>query len=361
MVAKRQLLFYRCFSCGTFVSHWPRMGAAGANQPLEDKTNVVMKSSMITTPIGTKTTAGPRPLLANLSLISLITTIFLIGLGSFVRVTGHGLGCPDWPLCYGRAIPPLDIGAWVEFSHRFVAGVVGLQIVALAVLAWRYFRRERWILWPALAGVALLALQVELGRSHVLQELPAWTGFVHTGTAMLIAAVMAVLVAVSQPALQSLSGRLRDSLAGTRLPLGTTVTAVISYILIISGSLVTRTGASLACPSFPHCGYAVIPEYLSYLVSVQMIHRYIAFVLAFLILLLAWQLWQPSQQDAGLRRFVYALVSLLALQFALGISNIWLALPLWSRILHLMVAGTIWTLLVLLAVVMNQKAQLQPK
>ena len=84
-------------------------------------------------------------LMAGLASSALISTILLVAMGSIVRVTGHGLGCPDWPLCYGRMIPPALTGAWVEFSHRMLGGLVSLQIVSLGVLIWQHYRNRPWL------------------------------------------------------------------------------------------------------------------------------------------------------------------------------------------------------------------------
>src|SRR4030067_586562 len=104
---------------------------------------------MTVTDVGSQRSAapagGPFP---GLAASTLITTGLLILVGGVVRVSGHGLGCPDWPLCYGRAIPPGLTGAWVEFTHRLVSMAAGAQIVLLGVLAWRRHRGEKWI-WRA--------------------------------------------------------------------------------------------------------------------------------------------------------------------------------------------------------------------
>jgi heme A synthase len=308
---------------------------------------------------GIRSAINGQSFLANLSLVTLISVIFVIAVGSFVRVTGHGLGCPDWPLCYGQAIPPLKLGAWVEFSHRLVAGVVGLQVLGLVILAWRQFRHEAWIFLPAVAAGVFLLLQVWLGGSHVLNELPAWTGFVHTAVAMLIAGLVAVPLAVSHPTLRRMERRAAELLPLARLSLWAAVTAVATFALLVTGSLVTRSGASLACPSFPHCGFVTVPDYLRHLVTLQMIHRYAAFAVAAAVVLLVYYLLRHGRREMTLRRYAYLLLALVAVQFALGMSNIWLVLPLWSRILHLTVGGLIWAAVVVLAVTLYRASRRQ--
>lgn len=292
-------------------------------------------------------------LLGTLALTGLLSTILLIMVGSFVRVSGNGLGCPDWPLCYGQAVPPLDMSAWIEFSHRLLGGIVGLQIAAVIVLAWRHFRENKLIWRVSVATGVVLIIQVSLGGLHVLNELPRWTGLIHTAVAMSIAGLLATLVAVTQPKLQALAKERQTLFGQTRLKVGSAVGAAATYALLITGSLVTRTGASLACPSFPQCGVADIPEALHGLVTIQLIHRFTAFSVAVIILITIWQLLKHGRTFTIANQIAYGLGILLFLQFALGISNVLLALPLWSRILHLGVGGSIWVLMVILAVTLG--------
>src|SRR6266849_7992348 len=78
--------------------------------------------------------------------LAVATAIFAylqIALGGVVRVSGSGLGCPDWPLCNGRPYPPADLNAIIEYSHRTVGAVTGVLIIATVVAAWAVFRTRR--------------------------------------------------------------------------------------------------------------------------------------------------------------------------------------------------------------------------
>jgi heme A synthase len=295
-----------------------------------------------------------RSRFTTLALTSLVSTIILVLAGSFVRVTGYGLGCPDWPLCYGRAVPPIEIGAWVEFGHRLLGGVVSIQIAALTWLAYKNYRDERWLWRPAVATAVLLIIQIALGGLHVLNELPRWTGLVHTGVATAIVGLLALIVAVSQSKLLALSERVDQYFDLKRMRIWTLIGASSAYILILSGSLVTRTGSSLACPSFPLCGIVNVPDSLRQYVEIQMGHRIIALIVLIVVSYLLYLILKNGKGETILKNLSYLLVVLLLVQVGLGISNVLLGLPLWSRILHLGTATTIWAVLVILAVLFQQ-------
>lgn len=292
-------------------------------------------------------------IVAGLAMSALASTLLLILVGSIVRVTGNGLGCPDWPLCFGQAIPPAFASAWVEFSHRFLAAATTAQVLLLALLAWRNHRSEKWIVRPALAVVGLLAAQITFGGIHVILELPAATGWIHTGLAMLIVGLLAVVWTASAPGRKSSAvlslpadARLPTPIGGRWSAVGRrgfaswlSLNAAATYLLLLTGSYVTRSGASLACPTFPLCGSDA--PVLSGLIAIHMLHRYTAFGVALLTLVtVVWLL--VGARDLSLERYAWGMLGLLVVQVGLGIANVLLRLPMWSRALHLTVGAVFW-------------------
>lgn len=279
---------------------------------------------------------------ARLALSAYLGVLVLIGMGSIVRVSGNGLGCPDWPLCYGQVVPPLLLSPWVEFTHRLIGAAVAAQIIALAVWAWRY-RQERVVLYLSSAAVGLTLAQAALGGLHVLLELLPQTGWIHTGVAMAIAALLAALAAWTNPSAREWSAHVARLEHIRNLAPMLALGAGVTYFLILTGAYVTRSGAALVCPSFPLCGGEESAVALQPLMDIQMFHRFTAFATVLISAVILWRLWQVSASIKPLRLAALILACLLILQFALGISNILLRLPMWSSILHLVVAALIWT------------------
>jgi cytochrome c oxidase assembly protein subunit 15 len=140
-----------------------------------------------------------------LALASTLTTYFLIFVGGLVRVSGAGLGCPDWPKCFGRWIPPLTRNqipagfnpdtfnftlAWIEYVNRLVGMIVGLLILATAIMAIIYFRRYKQILWPSVIAAVLVAFQGWYGSVVVASQLHPETVTIHMILALMIVSLL---------------------------------------------------------------------------------------------------------------------------------------------------------------------------
>ena len=174
-----------------------------------------------------------------MSVATAVVTYALVVLGGVVRVSGSGLGCPDWPLCHGRLLPPLDLHAIIEYSHRTAASLTSTLVVLTAAVAWMAWRNRRDLVVPATLAVSLLAVQVVLGAITVRLELPPMIVLAHLATAM---ALLALLLFVA----------LRSSLPTARRRTGSGLTAWLGiaaaavFVLMLLGSHVTATAVALS-------------------------------------------------------------------------------------------------------------------
>lgn len=140
-----------------------------------------------------------------LALCTTAATYVLILVGGLVRASGAGLGCPDWPRCFGSWIPPLSAGdlpagfdpsqfnptlMWTEYLNRLLGVTVGLLIFATLISAWRHHRATSRILWPTLAAFLLVGFQGWLGGVVVEHELEAWIVTVHLLVALVIVSLL---------------------------------------------------------------------------------------------------------------------------------------------------------------------------
>ncbi len=209
--------------------------------------------------------------------------------GNLVAGLKAGLGCPDWPLCHGKVLPPFRLDIWMEFMHRAIAAAAG---IALAALAWRRFRAYRGAAKavPA-AAIAFLLAEIAMGGAVVLLEIPAQLTTFHFVTGLfifLLAYYMMTFDGVSSPAAFSLRGP-------SALFFGT---AALVFLLAALGAYVRHSGAGLACADWPSCFGGLVPGALSGKVLLHFSHR----VLAALVLLTIAAVYVATAVDGRLAR-----------------------------------------------------------
>jgi cytochrome c oxidase assembly protein subunit 15 len=268
--------------------------------------------------------------------IALAFLTLIVFTGAAVRLSGSGLGCPDWPKCYGKVAPPLETHAVIEYGNRILSGMVGLAAVAAGLLAWRRrpFRRDL-----ALIGLLLplgVLGQAVLGGFTVRNHLAP--GFVmgHFALSMLI---LIAAVALAWRARWELGERPRstDRLAvwsvRALLPLGA--------LAILAGTAVTAAG--------PHAGGAGTGDEIDRLewkgadTLDWAIHQHarIASVLG-VVAVAVWFLLRRRGADAGVRRAVTATCLLLVAQGVVGAVQYRLELPAEVVWLHVVLAASLW-------------------
>ena len=280
-----------------------------------------------------------------LGIVTLLGVLALIALGATVRVTESGLACPDWPLCNGRAIPGGDYHVWIEWTHRLVASIVGLIILAFAVATWVRYRERPWVLWPITAALLALGIQVVLGGLTVTEELPAQIVTAHLGMALLIGMLLTLglLASFARAADSSRPQNPRHANRTTRLAL---VTAGGMLSLILLGAYVSGTDAGFACSGWPLCNDSVLPSDRS--ANIQVAHRYLAAFVALLVLALVVSAWAGRRQQGALLGLSLLTAALYIAQIMVGAANIWTTLAEGWRVAHVVLASWLWIVMIIL-------------
>ena len=293
-------------------------------------------------------TNASTPGFRRLTIAAAIAVYILMVVGGIVRITGSGLGCPDWPLCHGKLLPPLELTAIIEYTHRSAALIGGLLVIAVASVAWRNYRHDVWIAAPALLVIVLLVVQIPLGALVVASELRPIMVAVHLGIAMLILGnSLAAAVGAHRPAHMS-----RHLIPlWYRSLLGSTMAAV--FLLLITGALVVGTGSSEICRSWPLCGSATGETGLSLAtanpaVAISMYHRYVVLAVSILVTATVIQTLRLPNPIPGMRRWAWLMGALFITQVAIGAVQVLLGMPTLWRILHLATATGVWSALVII-------------
>jgi len=260
--------------------------------------------------------------------LAFVTAVFAylqIALGGVVRVTGSGLGCPDWPLCHGRPYPPADVHSIIEYSHRAVGSITGVLLVVTVVAAWLVFWRRRPVVaWIATASLVAIGAEGVLGGVVVFQELASWLVLVHLGLAMIILGCLLATAILSLPAAPGV----RDRVAP--------VAVAATYVLLLTGSTVVASGADDGCHSWPLCGGGVAPSFAG-ADAFTMLHRGAVLVIG---VLLVYAL-QKAFRRAETRPVAIATLIVFALQVAVGAGAALTDAALFNG-LHVAIATLVW-------------------
>lgn len=321
--------------------------------------------------------ATPRARLLRLATLTLFITFDLVVFGAFTRLSDSGLGCPDWPGCYGEASPfaaaqaigaaqeamptgPVThVKAWIEMIHRYIAMVVGALIVLQLALAWRWRRQGVSWTWPLLL-LGWVLLQGAFGAWTVTMKLQPIivTGHLLGGLALL------ALLQAYRIHLKSFSAP-----RYTGAPIWAWALLALLTLQVALGAWVSTNYAVLACQDFPTCHGVWWPEMnwragfelwrplgrdgqgepiaAAALVAIHMAHRLMAVVVLLALWAAAW-----AQRHVW-RRGAQALAVLGLAQLATGVSNVVLQWPLLAALAH--TAGAAALVLVLTSAALGQR------
>jgi heme a synthase len=307
------------------------------------------------------------------ALLATAFCVVVVVLGAFTRLVDAGLGCPDWPGCYGHltwpkteeaiaraeaAFPdfPVELDkTWPEMVHRYAAGILGLMIMGLTIATWRRAKRDPEHSYPLKLALGLLVLVIVQGLfGKWTVTLKLWPQVV---TAHLLGgfATLSLLWLLSQ----RYSGhRWKLPSNSVRRLRGLTSLLWLAFIVVVAqialGGWVSANYAALACTDFPKCNNQwwpnmdfrqgfnfaqdVGPNYLGGLLesearkAIHVTHRLGALIVTLVVGLLCWRLWQINHRSP--RRMALVIAGVLAVQIALGVTNIVASLPLAVAVAH---------------------------
>ncbi len=281
-----------------------------------------------------------------LTVITVLTTVLMIAVGSTVRATGSGLGCPDWPLCYGGILPPLEFSAIIEWIHRVIASVISVLVVLIVIGAF-LTRRAAPTIWRfSVVALALLLGQAILGGVTVLTGNAPWTVWLHLVAALTFLANVTMIAALASlgPGRSRITGADRAAFIRTAM-----MTTVIMAVVLAIGAYTVATDAGFACTTWPSCREGQIP-FLNggRLQHIQWVHR---FTVAGGFVVVAWLfLHVREMRDRGpmLQRGAHALLGLYGVQIVVGGLNPLTGFAQSIRVAHLAVAAIIWVVMILM-------------
>ena len=277
---------------------------------------------------------------------TLAMALALVIVGVIVRATGSGLGCPDWPFCYGQVIPPLEFKAWAEWIHRLIAAVIGVMVLGILVLAVVDHRDRRGLVAASVGVVALVGFQAWLGRETVRLGNSGASVTAHLAAAMAVVGLLAfLLVRAGYPA------RLPGRGGSQRLTLLIAFTAAATFVMLIYGANVTAAGAALVFPDWPLMGGALVPPFgdmpvdAANLALTHALHRYVGVVVGVALAgtwVVAWRGRRAGRVAATLFRLITIAAVLYPLQAVVGAFQVWTRLAPWTQTLHVALAAFVW-------------------
>ncbi|HET9846952.1 MAG TPA: heme o synthase [Candidatus Dormibacteraeota bacterium] len=282
-----------------------------------------------------------------LSAVTAVVTYALVVLGGVVRVSGSGLGCPDWPLCHGNLVPPLNAHAIIEYSHRTVTVLATTLIVLTVVFAWLFWRQRRDVVTAASVMLGLLVIQITLGAITVKLELPPIVVLAHLANAMALLGAATITAVAAQGSGLGSRAIDRTSARWSRLA------AAGTYVLILSGSLVVASGATSVCNAWPLCGGGFSLSFDG-LPSVQLLHRAVAGLIGVLIIVGLFTVLRRHPRVPAVRATVALTLAALVFQVAVGAAVVTLHLAPIFRGLHLALASAVWVGTIVLAVISSR-------
>ena len=343
------------------------------------------------------------------SITTVISVYLLILVGGIVRATGSGMGCPDWPKCFGQWVPPIaaselpanykqvytaqriakneklgrtlaslgfkqvagDIFAhptqyietdfnavktWIEYLNRLLGALIGIFVFITAVVSLPYWRHDRPVFWLAVGSWLLTGVQGWLGSLVVSTNLLPIMVTIHMGLALLIVAMLLSAANRAQNTVKediSLPSTASSMSSPVGIQLLLWLVLIITFLQIVIGTQVREQVDQIASLT----SYANREAWISQLGSVFKLHRSLSILVTLLSGYVAYLLWPIA--DTQLRRLLVAILSILGLELIAGVTLAYLAMPAVVQPVHLTLATLLFGAQFLTLVIWQQAASVR--
>lgn len=277
-----------------------------------------------------------RDLLIRLSRISLVLSILIflnILFGPLVRATNSGLACPDWPLCYGKVIPPAEFRIWMEVGHRIYSAILSILFVYMLVMIFRSELLRKSYAFLGISAAAVLIFQIALGALTVTKLLDPGTVNSHLLNAVLflllnVTVFLKSRVQIGSPHFAGIGFAEIFSKENIMLKIG----FVLIYLQLFMGGRVSSNYAGMACIDWPMCNGKWFPE-MKGLIRYQMEHRYLAYIIMAFLLILFIQAFH-KKHNTLYKRLCTLMLYIGGVQIAAGVFNVLWSLPILLTAFH---------------------------
>lgn len=267
-----------------------------------------------------------------ISLILSILVFINILFGPLVRATNSGLACPDWPLCYGRVLPPAEFRIWMEVGHRFYSGGIALILLYLAFLILKSEDLRKKFLGVISFASLVITMQIILGALTVTKLLDPTTVNLHLLNAVLFLVTVVTLYLKSDGILENTKGISPNAFTSAGSIFGILIFGLIYYQLYMGGR-VSSNYAGLVCPDWPTCQGSWIPKPFSGPIRFHVEHRFMAYFLFFLVVSkFVFSLFKRNDRKEIF--LTSALLLFCVIQILIGIGNVLWGIPTLLTAIH---------------------------
>ncbi|TAF31511.1 MAG: heme A synthase [Cytophagales bacterium] len=303
--------------------------------------------------------------------VTIVAVYLLIAVGGVVRCTGSGMGCPDWPKCFGQWVPPTDLSqlptdyktrfkvvgkeiadfdvfkTWTEYVNRLIGVLIGFFIFLTLLGSLVYWRKDKPVFWLSLLSFLLVAFQGWLGAKVVASNLNPFIITLHMLLALVI--VMALIYAVTRSYTQSMRS-LYPTEGLSKLNLFLTIALALSLLQVLLGTQVREGVDHLAVLNHDQNRHLWLDEIGSWFIA----HRTLAWAVIAVNAYVGWLAWTYSKQTGPVWQWTVVVLVVLGLEVLSGLLLVYLHLPNYMQPVHLLFGSVLFGVQFILLMLLNK-------